>query len=152
MNLHHETISLDREFSHTPAQVMKAFSTAKGYAAWSSPAIGCTVTCDPFDFREGGVVVVNMDMGDEGGWTNTDRFLVIKPGHIVQSTTLEGPPGLECASMVSLELFDTPGGCRMKVTEQGTYFMGAEGAGMHKEGWQSMLDNFASYLADEYAE
>ncbi|MEX0286553.1 MAG: SRPBCC domain-containing protein [Paracoccaceae bacterium] len=147
MTLHHETLVLEREYPHPKARVMEAFSTVEGYTAWSSPAPGAEVTVDPFEFHVGGQAVVRMDAGEEGGvWVNTDRFVDIGPDHIVQACTLEGPPGLECASTVTLEFTETPAGCKLSVTEQGTFFMGDEGAMGHQEGWTAMLASLAEWL------
>ncbi|GGH21921.1 Uncharacterized conserved protein YndB, AHSA1/START domain [Cribrihabitans marinus] len=150
-DLHHDMLTLVRRFDHPPESVFGAFTTAESCASWMCPAPGAQVRCDPFDFRPGGCSVTQMDFGSEGTWRSTDIYALVAPAQLIlMHSRLEGPDGLESATVATLRFTPDAGGCVLRMTEQGA-FASAESVAGQREGWDAMFDTLSAHLSESLA-
>jgi len=141
-------VELERDYAAAPDAVYEAWSDADAQLAWSAPPPGWDMTCEAFRLEVGHTDVWRF--GPDGGepYVNANRYQAIVPGErIVYTTTLSHAGRLIFAGAVSVEITPRGEGARLTLREAGVHIGGDDAEG-HRQGWTSMLEGLAAYLAD----
>lgn len=148
MDLHHQTLVLDRHFDAAPAEVFAAYADPAARAAWSAPTEDSVLEIDSCDFRDGGKETARCGPRGELKWTLAVTYHDVVPdARIVFTEELrEGDFRLTIA-LVSFEMAaGENGGTDVRVTDQVASHVGTEGVDGHAEGYRVILANLEAYL------
>lgn len=150
----HATFSLERFYDATPERVFNAFADADAKAEWFSGAPGeWTLVRREFDFRVGGREHVS------GRWHAKDTvsafdclYLEIIPNErIIYTYGMHLNDQHISESLATLELTPEGAGTRFRITEQGAFLDGFDGARGREEGTRILLDRVAEALQKQAA-
>jgi uncharacterized protein YndB with AHSA1/START domain len=144
----HDTIVIERTYSHPPDRV---------FAAWRDPAIkrewfvegeGWQIKDYGLDFRVGGREYGRFRRGNGPEIHNETLYLDIVPDRrIVMAYTMSVDGKNISGSLGTVEFEPVRAGTRLIYTEQGAFLDGADGASSRERGWNGLLDRLAATLA-----
>lgn len=133
-------------------RVFAAWTEAGQMARWMGP-VNFTCPETESDLRVGGRYRVvmrgtppprNGEVQQERSNTVTGEYLEVRPPELVRYTwNADWAPGEE--SVVTLRLHEENGGTRLELIQEG--FATVESANGHNQGWNSVLDKLAAFLA-----
>ena len=144
----HADFTIERAYPKPPARVFAAFADPELKARWFTGPDGWVQTDYAFDFRPGGREI------NAGAWPDgrTSRFDclyhdIVPNERIIYSYTMDVSGARISASLATIEITPTPdGGARLKITEQGAFLDGYDGAEGRKEGTTWLLDKVGAVL------
>lgn len=151
--LMHSTFVIEREYPVSPERVYRAFEDPAQKRKWHAEGKGSNLVEYSLEFRVGGTEKtvskfgpgLPLPEGTEMIGLSTYQYLV--PGsRIVFAYTMTVGGNCISASLATIELFPSGTGTRLKFTDQGAYFEGADGPQMRSFGWESILANLGEFL------
>lgn len=148
MDLHHQTLVLERHFAATPAEVFAAFADPVARAAWSAPTEDAVVEIDSCEFRDGGRETARCGPKGNLGYNLAIVYHEVVPDtRIVFSEELSEGDFRLTVALVSFEMAPAAdGGTDVRVTDQVASHVGAEGIEGHAEGYRCALANLEAWL------
>ena len=140
-------LRLSRSFAAPRDRVFRAFTAPTQLTRWWGPK-GFTVPACTLDVRAGGAwrTVMRSPEGKDHIVSGVYREIT-PPARLVFTWgwETEGERGHE--TVVTIELFETPGGTRLELTHEG--FETEDSLNAHRDGWSSCLDCLEQALAEE---
>jgi uncharacterized protein YndB with AHSA1/START domain len=139
-------LTMEREFSHPPEAVFRAWTETDALRAWMGPG-EVSAPESEMDARVGGSLTVPMVNPD--GKVHTARGEVVE---LVENRLLsftwawdqeDGSPGQ--LMEITLEFHPTAGGTRLVLRQ--TNFIDEEARDKHEQGWNGCCDKLGDYLA-----
>lgn len=147
----HDSFTLTREYNSNPERVFGAFSDPIVKRRWFAEGEGFIVDSFELDFRVNGSeksafrVETPEFRSDE--ISNHTFYLDIIPNQRIVSAYSMSNLGVPfSASLQTITLEPTPGGTRLTLVEQVTFFEGADGLEMRKQGTLELLESLAREL------
>ena len=139
-------LRLSRSFVAPRERVFRAFTTPAQLVKWWGPA-GFTVPACTMDVRAGGAWHTVMRSPDGQDHVVSGVYREITPPERLVLTWAwqeDGARGHE--TIVTIELFETPGGTRLELTQEA--FATADSRDRHSHGWSSSFDCLEQALRD----
>ncbi len=147
----HSGFTVERRIPASPAAVFRAWSDLEAKKRWFAGGenSGWRETVREFDFRVGGAERA------AGAWTDgkTSDFValyrdIIPDERIVYVYDMYVNGEKISVSLTTVEIAPDGGGAKLKVTEQGSYFIGGEEANRSREeGTNWLMDKLAAGLS-----
>lgn len=148
----HDHFTITRTIAAAPDTVFRAYADADLKTRWFAPSVQ-----DPadrnyrLDFRIGGTehseFVVAEGPG-AGRHANDSVFLdIIQNRRIAHAYTMSWDGRIHSASLVTTTFEPVEAGCRLTVTEQGSYFEGSDGPEMRRAGTDQLLDALSALFS-----
>ncbi len=152
--LAHDTIRLERIYSHSAARVFRAYADVDERARWSAPSDDEYVSFDEHDFRVGGVDRFTCGRRSDptaSGTTfsGTTRYeSIVDDDHVVFTERLvTADHELLAMSLVTWAVEPVDDGCRLTIVDQVTSFAGDGPIEGSRHGYRAMLDQLQRHLA-----
>jgi len=142
----HGMFSIVREFPQPPAALYRAFADPKAKARWFANDEWTPIARE-MDLRVGGREVVK-GLWKSGMVTTFDAvYLDVVPGErLVYAYSLLIDARKISVSLATVEIAATPGGSRLKITEQGVFLDGYEDNGAREHGTRELVERIAATL------
>jgi uncharacterized protein YndB with AHSA1/START domain len=144
----HATIVLERDYESSPSQVFAEFANPVVRAQWSAPS-GDELIYDETAFKVGGRDVFRCGPKGAPKFQGETMYHLIVPSRcVISSETVEADGQHLAVSLNTLELKETAGGTKLKLTIQ---IVSSVGEGIIKgfeSGNRSALEGLATHLAD----
>jgi uncharacterized protein YndB with AHSA1/START domain len=139
-------LRLSRSFPAPRDRVFQAFISPARLVKWWGPK-GFTVPACTLDVRAGGAwrTVMRSSEGKDHIVSGVYREIT-PPERLVLTWGWEEDGARGHETVVTIELFETPGGTRMELTHEG--FETADSRNAHRDGWSSCLDCLEEALAE----
>jgi uncharacterized protein YndB with AHSA1/START domain len=139
-------LRLSRSFAAPRDRVFRAFTSPAQLAKWWGPK-GFTVPACTLDVRVGGAwrTVMRSPEGKDHIVSGVYREIV-PPERLVFTWGWEEDGARGHETVVTIELFETPGGTRLELTHE--RFETEDSRNAHRDGWSSCLDCLEQALAD----
>ena len=150
----HATFSLDRSYDAAPERVFNAFADGDAKAEWFVGARNeWTLVRRAFDFRVGGREHLSGRWHAKGTVSAFDcLYLEIIPNErIIYTYGMHIDDRHISESLATIELRPEGAGTRFRITEQGAYLDGFDGAKGREEGTRILLDRVAQALEKQAA-
>jgi uncharacterized protein YndB with AHSA1/START domain len=150
----HATFSLERFYDASPERVFKAFADGDAKAEWFSGTPGeWTLVRREFDFRVGGREHLSGRWHAKGTVSAFDcLYLDIIPNErIIYTYGMHLDDRHISESLATIELRSEGAGTRFRITEQGAFLDGFDGAKGREEGTILLLDRVERSLAKQPA-
>jgi uncharacterized protein YndB with AHSA1/START domain len=144
----HDTFTLERDYPVAPAAVFRAFSDLETKGRWFAEPGWVAAAPHTLDFRVGGRE--HESGGPPDGPVHTFDAIyhdIVPDSRIIYSyaMTLGGKP--ISVSLTTVEIAPHAGGSRLRLTEHGAYFDGADAPPARRHGTGELLDNLGAILA-----
>jgi len=145
----HGTFVIERSFPQGPERVFAAFSDPAKKRKWFADSRSMELEKYELDFRAGGSEVTGSRFKEGSPFpgvvmTNHSTYLDIVPNErIVLAYTMTIGENRISASLATIELVADEAGTKLKFTDQGAYFPGADGPAMREHGWVKLLEALA---------
>ncbi|HEX6113226.1 MAG TPA: SRPBCC domain-containing protein [Geminicoccaceae bacterium] len=139
-------LRLSRSFAAPRERVFRAFTAPAQMVKWWGPK-GWTVPACTLDARAGGAwrTVMRSPEGKDHIVSGVYREL-LPPERLVFTWGWENDGARGHETVVTIELFETPGGTRLQLTQEP--FESENARDRHGEGWSSSLDCLEEALAE----
>jgi uncharacterized protein YndB with AHSA1/START domain len=145
----HHTFVIERRYPSARERVFAAFSDPAKKRKWFASGEKAQIDEYTLDFRVGGRERTRFRT-PAGVCTNETVYQEIVPNpYIVLAYTMAMGDKCFSSSQATVEFLPKDQGTRLLFTEQGAYFEGADGPAMREEGWNKLLDQLTSRLADD---
>ncbi len=148
----HDTFVLTRVYPHAPRRVFAAFADPAKKRRWYAEGDHHSVETFEMDFRVGGAeralyrFKTNTPFPGQS-FTNEGVFLdIVADRRIVTGSAMEMGDNRFSASLVTIELVPDGAGTKLICTHHGSFFEGADGPAMRRQGWEKLLDRLADDL------
>ena len=143
----HDTIVTERTYGHSPDRVFAAWRDPAIKREWFAEGEGWRIEEYGLDFRVGGREHGRFRRGNGPETRNETVYLDIVPDRrIVMAYTMAVDGENISASLGTVEFEAVGGGTRLIYTEQGAFFVGADGPSARKQGWNALLEQLAAKL------
>jgi uncharacterized protein YndB with AHSA1/START domain len=148
----HAMFTLERTYPHPPAKVFHAFADEKAKAMWFKGPPDWIQGERSFDFRVGGKEVDVGGPPDGGPMHRCDIVYqdIVPNERIIYTYGMELGDVRISVSLTTVEITQTAGGARLRLTEHGAYLDGYDDSGAREEGTGELLDALGRAL-DELA-
>ena len=139
-------LNLSRSFAAPRERVFRAFTSPAQLARWWGPK-GFTVPACTLDVRAGGAwrTVMRSPEGKDHIVSGVYRE-ILPPERLVFTWAWEKDGARGHETLVTIKLFETPGGTRLELRHE--RFETEESRDAHRDGWSSCLDSLEEALAD----
>jgi uncharacterized protein YndB with AHSA1/START domain len=139
-------LRLSRSFAAPRDRVFRAFTSPAQLVRWWGPK-GFTVPACTLDVRAGGAwrTVMRSPEGKDHIVSGVYRE-IIPPERLVLTWAWEEDGARGHETVVTIELFETPGGTRLELTHE--RFETEDSRNAHRDGWSSCLDCLEEALAE----
>lgn len=149
MTLLHETISIRRKLSASPARIFDAWRDTNQLAQWCTPGDG-TWTCrvETHDFAVGGGKRIAFGPKGQPPYVEEARYLdIAESRHIINSERILGGDGkLISTSLITLEFLKAGAGCELIVTDQITLLDASDTPENRRRGWGEVMESLSAFL------
>ena len=148
MQVHHETLRLERTFSASPSRLFAAYLDTHERELWSAPSDTAAVKIENADVRTGGSESTRCGAKGDMRYRTKVAYHLVETDSLISfsETLLEGDHVL----MAALITFDfkqaDDEGTLLVLTDQITSFVGPEGIEGHRTGFNQALDNLRARL------
>ena len=139
-------LRLSRSFAAPRDRVFRAFTAPTQLVKWWGPKGFTTPGCT-LDVRAGGAwqTVMRSPEGKDHIVSGVYRE-IIPPERLVFTWAWQEDGGRGHETLVTIELFETPGGTRLELTHEG--FESEDSLGRHRHGWAGCFDCLEEALAE----
>ncbi len=154
MDIHHETVTLEKRLPASPENVFQAYTDPQAREIWSAPDDTTEIRILESDVRTGGSETGKCGTrGEELNWRMDVAYHLIEEGRLITFTEeLWDGDNLLTVALITFDLSKAPDGATiLHLTDQVTSFVGKGGVHGHREGYVKALDNLASMLAEKVA-
>lgn len=150
-SLVHDSFSLIRNYKNRPDIVFRAFSDPIQRRRWFAEGEGFIVDSYSLDFRVNGSETsafrVSTPEFQSEEISNNTFFLDIVPAERIVSAYSMSNLGVPfSASLQTITFEPVEGGTRLTLVEQVTFFEGADGLEMRRQGTEALLESLAKEL------
>ncbi|MDH7795482.1 MULTISPECIES: SRPBCC family protein [unclassified Beijerinckia] len=147
--IYHSTFVIERIYDATPARVFRAFADEKAKALWFGGPDDVIHSGKSFDFRPGGHET-QTGLWPDGRKTEFDcRYYDIEPNQrIVYTYDMKINGERMSVSLAAIEISVEGGKTKLKLTEQGAYFDGPDGAKGREHGTNWLMDKLGASLTE----
>lgn len=148
MDVRHETLVFEREFSAPPARLFQAFRDPREREIWSAPDADTEIRIDETDLRTGGRETGRCGPRGDLKWTTKVIYHLVADDRLITFTEelWDGEHVLTVA-LITFEFASCGGeGTTLRLTDQVTSFVGGGGVSGHREGYTKALDNLSRSL------
>lgn len=148
MEIHHETIVLEREFNVPPSQLFAAYVDPRAREIWSAPSPTAEVKIDNSDVRTGGHETARCGGKGDLRWALKLVYHHVTPNRQITFTEelWEGDKILTVA-LVTFDLKDIGNNrTALRLTDQITSFVGADAVEGHRRGYTQALANLHHHV------
>jgi len=153
----HDTFSIERTYSATPAKVFAAFASEEAKNAWADTG-GLETPADAgppeFDFRAGGRERFTIKAGGSIYRYDALYYDIVPDQRIVYSYEMYADGVRISVSIATIEFAKSGDGTALTWTEQGAYLDGIDGPqapALRKEGTAEMLAGLSRHLTAQPA-
>lgn len=150
MNIHHETISMEKALPATPEKVFRAYVDSKAREKWSAPEPGTELRIIESDVRTGGSEVAKCGTrGHALNWRMDVAYHLVMEGKLITFTEeLRDGDKMLTIALITFEIRKAADGTSiLRLTDQVTSFVGEDGVKGHRHGYAKALENLASMLS-----
>ncbi len=139
-------LRLSRSFAAPRDRVFRAFTAPSQLVRWWGPK-GFTVPACTLDVRAGGAwrTVMRSPEGKDHIVSGVYREIT-PPARLVFTWAWEEEGARGHETVITIELFETPGGTRLELTHE--RFETEDSRNAHRDGWSSCLDCLEQALAE----
>ncbi len=138
----HDTIVLERNFTHPPEAVFDAHADVDQRVSWSVPSGDEVIMYETADFRVGGTDHFLCGPREQPNFAGTTEYHHIDSSSIVFTERLvDDSKALLAVSLVTWQFNATPTGCTLVVTAQVTSTAGQGPIEGSRAGYGAVLDN-----------
>lgn len=147
-SIHCSRFSIDRSYPYAPERVFAAWSSKEAKARWFAGPPGWVEIERAFDFRPGGRETAK-GRSPEGKVSFFDaRFHEIVPNRLIVYVYDMYVNDVKLSvSLASIEFQPEGAGTRLRMTEQGVFFAGADDASSRELGTAWLLERMAEALS-----
>tara|TARA_R110000751_G_scaffold234229_3_gene335488 strand:- start:114059 stop:114505 length:447 start_codon:yes stop_codon:yes gene_type:complete len=146
MKVYHDTITLERDFDASAAEVFAAYADVKKREKWTTPEEGAEVQITACDFQTGGSETARC--GTKGAMQydlSLTYHMVEQEKLIVFSEELREGDNVLTVALITFEISEGENGkAHLNLTDQVTSFVGKDGAEGHRHGYSLALANLAA--------
>ena len=148
MDIHHETLVLERALDAPPARVFSAYVDTKAREKWSAPSPTTEVRIDHADVRTGGQETGRCGTTGDLRWTlKLNYHRVIQDSQITFTEELWEGEVILTVALITFDLRDLDQGrTLLRLTDQITSFVGPEAVSGQREGYAAALANLDQHL------
>lgn len=146
---YHGTFVIERSYDASPARVFRAFSDEKAKAMWFGGPEDVIHSGKSFDFRPGGRETL------AGLWPNGMKsefdcyyYDIVENQRIVYTYDMHINGKRISVSVATIEIIADGNKTKLKLTEQGAYFDGQQGAKGREEGTNGLIDKLGASLSE----
>ncbi len=142
-NIDHTSLSITRLIKASPEKVFKAWTDPSLLTRWFGPH-GVTTTAAKVDLRIGGKYQFTMQEPDGTRHHPNGEYRIIDPPKklvftwILDGQGCSGSDGHHAETLVTIELEDVNGSCRLTLTHD--FLPSEESKAAHNMGWTGSLD------------
>lgn len=146
---YHSTFVIERIYDASPARVFRAFSDEKAKALWFGGPDDVIHSGKSFDFRVGGHETLT-GLWPDGRKSEFDCLYhdIVGNERIVYTYDMKINDQRISVSLATIEITAEGGKTKLKLTEQGAYFDGPEGAKGREEGTNWLIDKLGASLSE----
>jgi uncharacterized protein YndB with AHSA1/START domain len=150
----HDTFTIERTYPVNAAAVFAAFASEEAKSDWGDtgglePVEGASGASE-FDFRPGGRERFAIRADGRTFRYDALYYDIVEDRRIVYAYEMYADDVRISVSLATIELTPVPDGTELRLTEQGSYLDGIDGAeapSLRRGGTEEMLDNLIGYLA-----
>ncbi|WP_219834829.1 SRPBCC family protein [Paenibacillus sp. R14(2021)] len=139
-SVNNDTFFIARTYKAAPERV---------FAAWADPALKANwfPKADVFDFRIGGLEIIQMAAPDGTVFKSTATFHEIVPSNrIIYTMTIDMGERRISVGLITIEFKPEGTGTQLVYTEQCVFLDGMDSADIHREGANDFLDKLGAEL------
>lgn len=142
----HDAFTLERRFAASPQKLFDAFATRAGKEAWFGGMPGYTVVQRDFDVRPGGQerLVGRWDTGNTADFS-AQYLDVSAPERLVYVYEMKMNEQRLSFSLVTVEVFADRAGSRLKLTEQGAFYV-TEDTDSRRRGTEMLMERLRAAI------
>ena len=148
MDIYHETLVFEREFSATPDRLFQAYADPKQREVWSAPTPETVIVIDESDVRTGGREIARCGSAENLNWTMKVAYHSVVENRLITFTEeLWDGDSILTVALITFE-FQPSGtnGTKLTLTDQVTSLVGEGGVAGHSDGYTKALANLAASL------
>ncbi len=151
MQVHHDTITIEREFAVSPAQLFAAYVDPSLREAWSTPSPTAEVRIDAAEVRTGGTERGRCGTKGDLRWTTEVSYLSVEADrHIIFTEVLKEGAQILTIALITFDFEEiADGGTKLLLTDQVTSLVGPDAIEGHREGYSQALENLESMTKGE---
>lgn len=143
----HATFSVERAYPASPARVFAAFASQASKRRWFAEGEGWQIDEFSLDFRVGGRETGRFRFQGGPPIGNDTIYLDIVPERrIVFAYTMTVADTRTSVSLATVEIEPAGGGARLRYTEQGAFFDGADKPALREDGCRELLERLGQEL------
>lgn len=147
MTLHHETLTFERRFDATPADVFAAYADPRTREVWSAPSDDVEIVIQSSDLRTGGGEIGRCGPKGAPSWTMKTAYHWVEADRLILFTEeLWDAARLLTVAMVTFDIRADGDGTSLRLTDQITSFVGPDGVSGHRQGYEIALANLEGVL------
>lgn len=145
----HESFTLTRQMTATPAAVFRAWVDPAARTLWSAPSAAVKIIYDGADFRVGGCDVVRcIEPGSPVFTAEVCYHDIVADRRIIFAESVSRDDERMAAALISVEIIAEGEGCSLIVTLQ-LVSLDTEGMGSnYRLGWTAALDNLQIWVME----
>ena len=152
MEIHHETVTLEKSLPASPEEVFQAYADPKAREKWSAPDNTTEIRILESNVKTGGSETGKCGTrGQELNWRMNVAYHLVEKGRLITFTEelWDGDTMLTVA-LITFDLTKASDGTTiLRLTDQITSFVGEGGVQGHRDGYTKALDNLASMLREK---
>ncbi|MGD1884871.1 MAG: SRPBCC domain-containing protein [Paracoccaceae bacterium] len=148
MDIYHETLVFEREFSTTPDSLFEAYADPKQREVWSAPTPETIIVIDESDVQTGGREIARCGSAENLSWTMKVAYHSVITNRLITFTEeLWDGDSILTIALITFD-FQSSGtvGTKLKLTDQVTSLVGEGGVAGHRDGYTKALANLAASL------
>jgi uncharacterized protein YndB with AHSA1/START domain len=143
----HRTLTIERQYPHSPARVFRAFADPKQKLRWFAGGEGVVVEDYALDFVDGGFERTRFRHGDGAPATNDCLyFQILENERIVYAFHIAYGGQALTSSLSTIELIPEGDGTLLRLVEHIAYLNGTEHHDQRIEGTRGLLDRLGADL------
>jgi uncharacterized protein YndB with AHSA1/START domain len=147
----HDTFALQRDYPAAASEVFGAFADLATKKRWfAAPEDWVAADAHTLEFRVGGRE--HESGGPSGGPSHRFDAIyhdIVPNERIIYSYTMTLDDRMISVSLTTIEIFSRPDGSRLRLTEHGAYFDGADSSTVRREGTEELLDALGRFLSTQ---
>ncbi|PTX56314.1 uncharacterized protein YndB with AHSA1/START domain [Litoreibacter ponti] len=152
MEIHHETVTLEKPLPASPEEVFQAYTDPRAREKWSAPDNTTEIRILESNVKTGGSETGKCGTrGQELNWRMDVAYHLVENDRLITFTEeLWDGDNMLTVALITFDLSKAPDGTTiLLLTDQITSFVGEGGVQGHRDGYTKALDNLASMLGEK---
>lgn len=149
MNIHHETVKLEKALPASPEKVFQAYTDPRMREKWSAPSPDTEIRIVDSDVSTGGTETgMCGTRGEALNWRMVVAYHRVEENRLITFTEeLWDGDAMLTVALITFDIRkEADGTCSLHLTDQITSFVGEAGVQGHRDGYTKALNNLAALL------